>query len=139
MDRTDELAQLLVASWRLGAEDTSIPTSHGLLDVALQKATEQGKLPAWAKSRLHFVDSRTGLRCIELSEILGWAQRAELTSEPNPSYSRTDIKISPNLARRLLPRLDVTEEQAMLLGQALKRGVREAEHQLHCSDISLGT
>src|ERR1035437_6192946 len=81
-------SELLMSAWVLSGEqpdDMSMPSSHGVLDRALQAAFEQGAFPEWAREALHFADSRVGLRCVELPEMLAWAQSAQMTAAPNPS------------------------------------------------------
>lgn len=131
-----DVAELLIASWILGGneEDDRIPTSHGILDRALELAVERGAFPPEVRDELHFVDSRVGLRCVELPEILVWAQRALLTTVPNPTYQSTQIQISPKAARRILSDLDitdVTEESAVEWGRLLRGAVDEIREEMH--------
>lgn len=134
MDRIHDLAQLLVSSWSLAApQDRLIPTSHGTFDRALKMVADGGLLPSWAKERLHFVDSRIGLQCVELPVILDWAQKSELTAAPNPSYRTTHVQVSPAVARKLLRRISVSEGDAQKLGE----GLREAFSKLHTGDQPL--
>ena len=79
--------------------------------------------PAWVRGQLHFVDSRIGLRCVELPDLLGWAQRAQLTSAPNPSYQSTQVQVSDKVARQILRDLNVTEEEAIKWGELLRQFV----------------
>ena len=95
-----DTTELLIASWILGGGDNQIPTSHGILDRALKAAVEDKTCPPWFRAQLHFVDSRIGLQCVELPALLDWAQRAQLTSAPNPSYQSTQVQISDKAARR---------------------------------------
>jgi hypothetical protein len=129
MKRLHEFAQLLVASWKIGTKDNKIPTSHGILDRALKAALDQNALPEWAKDSLRFTDARVGIQCVELPEILDWAQTAELTSAPNPSYSQADIKVSENVALILLRRLGVDEVQARNLGAILRAASKDASEE----------
>lgn len=124
-----ELAQLLVASWAISGSERRIPTSHGVLDHALKLVAEQGLLPAWAKEHLHFSDSRVGLQCVELPSILDWAQMADLTSAPNPSYRYTEVRVSPRVARKLLKDLSLTEAEAQQLGQELRKSIEAVMRQ----------
>lgn len=62
--------------------------------------------------------------------MVGMAQSAELTSEPNPSYEATRIKISPSVARRLLQRHPIAERDAMQWGTMLHNAVDEARMSL---------
>ena len=120
-----DTAELLIASWILGGDDDRIPTSPGILDQALEIAVEDEACPPWVRDQLHFVDSRIGLQCVELPALLDWAQRAQLTSAPNPSYHSTQVQISPKAARRLLPDLDVTEQEAIDWGKVLRRAIED--------------
>ncbi len=130
MTRLQDIAELLVASWVLSDEEATprpLPASHGLLDRALQQAILKGGFPSSWADRLHFVDSRVGLQCVELPSVIAVAQRAEFTSEPNPSYKATRIKIGPRAARALLRRHEeVTEEQVKHWGSLLHSAVEEA-------------
>jgi hypothetical protein len=135
MDRTHELSQLLVSCWVLGGENQPIPTSHGLLDHALRQVIDNGALPDWAKDKLHFVDSRVGLKCVELPDILKWAQRSELTSVPNPSFQSTAVQVSEVAARRFLARLGVSEEEAYTWGRGLRDAVEEVRSRLQSAGL----
>lgn len=131
------LAQLVIACWRLSGENTRIPTSHGVLDRALKTAVNSGAFPEWARKRLHFVDSRIGLQCIELPSILEWAQRSQLTSAPNPSYETTDVQISDRLAEGLLKNLEVGDlKTAVSWGKQLRNAVAEVEQSLALTESS---
>ncbi len=132
----DMLAQLLVSSWQLGGGDSRIPTSHGLLDRALRIAIARKAFPEWARSELHFVDSRIGLQCIELPSILDWAQRAQLTAAPNPSYQFTDVQVSDRVAKRLLIGLGVSIDDAKSWGKILQEAVISAEKEIQGYDSS---
>jgi hypothetical protein len=86
-----EQAELLTALWRLGAgENDMMPTSHGILDRALEAVKDE--LPPELSS-LTFSSTSVGLRCYELPDILLAAQEALLTSEPNPTYLSTIVTI----------------------------------------------
>ncbi|MFN0197873.1 MAG: hypothetical protein ACKVT0_14100 [Planctomycetaceae bacterium] len=124
------LAQLLAACWKVSGENSRIPTSHGLLDRALKKTCESGDFPDWARKRLHFVDSRIGLQCVELPDILEWAQRSQLTSVPNPSYETTEVQISDRIAKHLLSQLGIADQDATKWGQSLRAAMSIAEGQL---------
>lgn len=126
----DRLAQLIVSSWKLGNEDSRIPTSCGILDRALRIAIEQKAFPDWARNELHFVDSRIGLQCVELPSILEWAQRAQLTAAPNPSYQYTDVQVSTKVAKRLLARLGESASDAENWGKLLQTAITNAEEEI---------
>jgi hypothetical protein len=135
MAKLQDIAELLVASWVLSAGDEHaevelLPTSHGLLDRALQKALDDGAFPPSWRDRLHFVDSRIGLQCVELEAVIDVAQRAEFTSEPNPSYRATKIKIGPRAARALLRRNGISEDDAKTWGNVLHDAVGDAKASL---------
>ncbi len=121
-----DTTELLVASWILGGGGDRIPTSHGILDRALKTAVEHESCPNWVRDQLHFVDSRIGLQCVELPALLDWAQRAQLTTAPNPSYQSTQVQISRNAARQILSDLAVSEEEAVKWGELLQSAVDEA-------------
>ncbi|HTU24830.1 MAG TPA: hypothetical protein VMF30_05505 [Pirellulales bacterium] len=130
MTDAHRLAQLIASCWRVSGEGSRIPTSNGLLDRALKATWDAGGFPDWARDRLHFVDSRIGLQCVEVPEILEWAQRSQLTSAPNPSYETTEVQISENAAKRLLGSLDVSEGDAAKWGKSLRCAMSLAEGEL---------
>lgn len=130
MNDTHRLAQLIAACWRVSGEGSRIPTSHGLLDRALKATCEAGGFPGWARERLHFVDSRIGLQCVEVPDILEWAQRSQLTSAPNPSYETTEVQISDRVARHFLTQLGVRSDEATEWGKTLRAAIHSAEEQL---------
>ncbi len=126
MNRVSELSQLIVASWLLADDENPIPTSHGILDRALADALRRAPLPPWASESLHFVDARVGLQCVELPAILDRAQKAQLTTAPNPSYQETKPRISRAAARHFLRKLGIAENDALQFGQALKSAASAA-------------
>jgi len=129
MKRLQDIAELLVASWVLSrdADPGPLPTTPGLLDRALQSALlEMGAFPPSWRDRLHFVDTQTGLRCAELLSVIGAAQRAQFTMEPNSSYETTQIKISANAARALLRRNSVSLDDVRKWGEKLHDAVAQA-------------
>lgn len=134
MTKLQDIAELLVASWVLSTNASTdvemLPTSHGLLDVALERALKAGAFPQSWRDRLHFVDSRIGMQCVELQAVIDVAQRAEFTSEPNPSYKATRVKIGPRAARALLQRHGIEEASAKDWGTALHSAVAEAKASL---------
>ncbi|WP_406698379.1 hypothetical protein V5E97_05915 [Singulisphaera sp. Ch08] len=131
MSRMHDVAQMLVSCWVLSdEEDRSIPTSHGLLDRALYRTMEATAFPDWMRQELQFTDSRIGLQCVGLPDVLDWAQRSELTSAPNPSYHSLQVQISPRVARRLLRDLGVAAEDAASWGKALREGLERAKDEL---------
>ena len=121
-----DTTELLIASWILAEGDDRIPASHGILDRALKIAVEREAFPVWFREQLHFVDSRVGLQCVELPDLLDWAQRAQITTAPNPSYQSTQVQISRRAALQMLSDLDVAEEDAVKWGRLLREAVDEA-------------
>lgn len=140
MNQLYDAAHLLVASWALAkrdSEDKKIPTSEGLLDRALKTSIDSGNFPDWFRGSLHFVDSRMGLQCVELPAILDWAQRGKLTNTPNPTYQTTEVQVSELVARRLLRRLHITDEQAKAWGEALHEALVQAEKEARSEDLEV--
>lgn len=120
-----DTTELLIASWILSGDTDRIPTSHGILDRALEAAVTDEACPSWVSDQLHFVDSRIGLQCVELPALLDWAQRAQLTIAPNPSYQSTEVQISKKAAERMLGELDVSRNDAIKWGERLRKLVDE--------------
>ena len=137
MTRMHDVAQLLVSCWVLSGKDRSMPTSHGLLDRALMAVAEEEAFPDWMRGELHFVDSRIGLQCVELPDVLDWAQRSELTSAPNPSYETTQIQVSERVAHYLIRHLGVSEEDAKTWGRGLRDAVEDAKGKLQQFGVSI--
>ena len=125
-----DTTELLIASWILAEGDDRIPASHGILDRALKIAVEREAFPDWFREQLHFVDSRVGLQCVELPDLLDWAQRALLTTAPNPSYHWAQVQISPKAARRILSDLDIAEEDARKWGHLLRESVTNVRNSM---------
>ena len=121
-----DTTEIIIASWILGGGGDRIPTSHGILDRALNTVIQNGGFPEWLHSQLHFSDSRIGLQCVELPSLLDWAQRAQLTTAPNPSYHFTQIQISSKAARQVVKDLDVAEQDAIEWGKLLREAVQGA-------------
>ena len=116
--------EVLITSWLLGGGDRDrIPTSHGILDRALRSAVTRGAFPPWVREELNFVDSRIGLQCVELPSLLNWAQRAQLTTAPNPTYHATQVQISREAARRILSEFKISEDEASEWGAILREAV----------------
>ena len=128
------LTELLYACWIVsGSENThkeTMPTAPGVLEYGLHNALKQGAFPDWVKGQLHFVSADTGLACLELPLIQRVATELKLTSDPNPSYTRTEIVVSKALARRCLSELEVSEDQAKKWGTILRDTVAQAEEML---------
>lgn len=109
-------AELLAALWKLGADEVMMPTSHGLLDRALEALSSE--LPP-ELAELSFSTTSVGRRCYELPDILLAAQEAMLTSEPNPTYLSTVVTLSPEQAKELAVMHGVGIRKATQLGQRL--------------------
>jgi len=127
--RFQDLTEVMVASWILGGEDERIPTFGGHFDRALRTALEQGAFGDWGRE-LHFVDSRVGLRCVELPSLLNWAQRAQLTTTPDMSSSWTQVVVGARAARLMLTDLGVAVSEATAWGKLLRTAVVEVRDAL---------
>lgn len=121
-----DVTELIVASWKLANGLDRMPTSHGILDRALKTLLDEDlSLPDWVRKTLTFADTRVGLRCLELPEILDIAQENGLTSEPNPTYLTTAIKVDDLVCRRILRDLGVRDEHARSWGKRINQVVSE--------------
>ncbi len=123
-----ELANFLIAAWRLARPNEKLPTSHGILDRALEKAEPQ--LPARFKGALTFVETPIGRLCRELPDILRAAQESYLTSEPNPTYRTSEVKIGAAAALTLLDDLSIDIDVGKEFGRTLAQKVDEEVDQL---------
>jgi len=120
--RTDyEFAEFLVAAWRLANPGVRLPTSHGVLDQALERVSHA--LPEQFQGYLTFFDARTGRLCRELPAVLRSAQESFLTSEPNPTYLTAEVKIDSFFAHDLLDGLQIKSEIANEFGEKLKEAI----------------
>lgn len=119
-------AEMLVALWRLGADGDMMPTSHGILDRALESLKEH--LPP-VLSTLTFSATGVGLRSYELPDILLAAQEAMLTSEPNPTYLSTLVTIQENEAAEIALANGLNVNDATILGKALREKVNALKSQ----------
>ncbi|WP_296201791.1 hypothetical protein [uncultured Hyphomicrobium sp.] len=126
-----ELANFLVASWRLARAGEKLPTSHGVLDRALEKA--QAELPERFKGTLTFVDTPIGRLCSELPDILRAAQESYLTSEPNPTYRTAEVKVGAAAAMDLLDDLSIDIEVGKGFGSLLAELVKKEAEQFRTS------
>lgn len=118
-------AELLAALWRLGGDsDERIPTSHGILDRALQSSRDV--LPELLKNNLSFGVTSVGLRCYELPDLLLAAQEAELTTEPNPTYLSSMVTLEEDVARQAVVKHGLSTKRAREIGAQLRAKVAEA-------------
>jgi len=124
--------QVIYSSWIISGEDddTAIPTGPGVFDYALHDLAQRGILPKMVLQHLHFVETACGLTCLEAAQIQKLATEGKMTSDPNPSYVRSDIAVSKRVARHWLARLGIPENEAINLGNALRKSLQEAERQL---------
>ena len=130
MPQVYDVAELLVASWKLANGDVRMPTSHGILDRALKDLVDhESDVPEWVRGTLTFADTRVGLRCLELPEILDSAQENGLTTEPNPTYVTTAVKVDSLICRRMLRDLRIDEGTARRWGERIKRTAAELTRQ----------
>ncbi|MGJ5055251.1 hypothetical protein ACQR2B_17505 [Bradyrhizobium oligotrophicum] len=122
-----ESAALLAALWRLGSGGKKMPTSHGILDRALNECVPV--LPAALTTSLSFGNTSVGLRCYELPDILLAAQEALITSEPNPTYLSTDVTLGDGEARQIVLSHGISTADAKAIGQKLVAAAAEIETQ----------
>jgi len=104
-------AELLVALWKLGSQEPMLPTSHGILDRALNAMKE--KLPPELGS-LSFSPTSIGLRCYELPDILLAAQEAMLISDLSAL-----VTISEDVAKEIVLSHGVDIDEAIRVGSEL--------------------
>jgi hypothetical protein len=139
MANLKQIADVLIGSWTVANEGAPLPTGQGVLDRALKRVIDQGNFPEYVRKALHFVPTTVGVRCAELRAILVWAQAAEQTSDPNPSYMVTKPKGSHEAALGLLYDVDIDEEDARRWGQALAEAVKLENQKLGDFENALRT
>ncbi len=134
MNELLRVMQIIYSSWIISGEEgespTAIPTGPGVFDYALNDLVKRGMFPDWVRNRLHFVESVSGLTCLEADQIQKLATEGKMTSDPNPAYVRSDIQVTKKVARHWLARLGITEEEAKSWGAALRDALKNAEQQL---------
>jgi len=134
MNELLRVMQVIYSSWIIsGTEDgsdASVPTGPGVLDHALLDLVNRQMFPEWVRKQLHFVESASGLSCLEAEDIQKLATEGKMTSDPNPAYVRSDIEVTEKVARHWLARLGVTENDAKRWGMALREALASAERQL---------
>jgi hypothetical protein len=123
----NECTLLLVSCWRLASSDPRVPTSSGLLDRALKASFDRGAFPVQFREALHFVDAPTGIRCVELPDMLACAHRALLTRFSNPAYQYAEVALSEGVARALLRRIGISAEDGKAWGGVLVNCLEGAE------------
>ena len=128
MENRYNIAELLTALWKLGADGDLMPTSHGILDRALQAVFDD--LPEEMRQSLTFGVTSVGLRCYELPSILLAAQETMLTSEPNPTYLSTIVTLDEDIARQIAVSHNVSTDKARSIGQSLKAAVDRVRQEL---------
>jgi len=132
MKRSDivRASHLLYSSWVIsrGESDEKAFPRRDVLTSALEKVINKGAFPEWFRKGLTFVDGRTGRICIELPEIEQVANDANLKSDPNPSYRRTQIEATAAVAERLLILIGVPVSEAARWGRELREAVSEMDH-----------
>ena len=127
--------QVIYSCWIISSDkegdSPGIPSGPGVFDHALHRViTERGGFPDLVRERLHFVDSTWGLTCLEVADIQRLATEAKITSDPNPAYLRTEIRVSKEVAQYLLSRLNISEDDAVKWGRAFREELVKAEHEL---------
>lgn len=138
MNDTLRLAQLIYSAWIVSAdpddaEGRFMPTAPGLLDHTLFGLKQRHLLPDWAENRLTFVEGTTGLICLELPDIQRIATEAKLSKDPNPSYTSTEVSMTPRLAEYSLSRLGLSLAEAQEFGANFRAEARRAmtEHRFN--------
>ncbi len=128
------LTQLLYSCWIVGGADDeetpAVPSGGGVFEHALRDAVKQEAFPEWARKKLHFVSGDVGLTCLELPTVQKLATEIKLTSDPNPSYTRTNIIVGKPVALRCLAKLRVPENLARKWGKVLRQAAERAEKDL---------
>lgn len=120
-----DYAELIAALWTLGAAPGDrLPTSHGILDAALQSIVGRPEFPSQFRDGLTFGVTSVGLRCFELPDILLAAQEALITTEPNPTYLTTEVTLDRDSARQIVVGAGLTTRDASELGRALKDAIQ---------------
>lgn len=126
---TQRMADILISAWVLatakdGGRSRRLPTGQGILDRALKKTIDKGDFTEEFQ-QLRFVETRIGTRCPELRALLSWAQAADQTTDPNPSYDTTEPKVSVDVAQRVLEELHIDPKLAKSWGLSLSRAIEE--------------
>lgn len=135
MANLKRISDILFSSWVVANGKESIPTGLGILDHALEDVVSQGAFPEDVRRSLHFVPTSVGRRCAELRSILAWAQAADQTSDPNPTYMTTQPKAQPSVARGILYDLGISEADARSWGKALATAILRERSRLEQAQV----
>ena len=84
------------------AERVEIPTTGGFLDRALKDAVENSADLLDLASRLHFAENYSGMRCLELQDMISTATYANLGCCISPNFTWFTIGLGKGLASRML-------------------------------------
>lgn len=126
-----QLTQLLISSFVISDPDRrDLTTSHGVPAHALKELVDSEKLPKWAIDMLHFTKGQSGLICVEWPQIEEIARDLGFTSEPNPTFKRTEVKVSLSVAEREIWKLNFDEDEAKSLGNAFRYAIISCENKL---------
>jgi hypothetical protein len=130
MANLKRISDILFSSWVLANDKEPLPTGNGILDRALEHVVRGGAFPEPMRKALHFVPTSVGWRCAELRSILAWAQAADQTTDPNPTYMMTQPKGGASVARGLLFDLGIPENEALEWGRALAAAIQRERSQM---------
>jgi hypothetical protein len=128
-NETVKLTQLIYACWlaadSLASTSDALPTFQGVMDYTLKDLKDDPLFPEWAKNALHFSVRDSGLTCLELPEIRLYANRLGVTSDPNPSYTRTTMTVDGKMAPLFSRLAEIDANAAETLGKKMRAKVTE--------------
>lgn len=132
MTDTEQLhtAYWLICSWASSTTTPALPVSDGSLALALKQMQEAGELPDWIANKLHFAESRTGLVCVELEDILNMAQTAQIAEPADTTYRSLQHNTNLQTREYYLRIIDMRLPTARNYGRILRNRVQAIQSQL---------
>ncbi|MCL5730191.1 MAG: hypothetical protein M1165_01325 [Candidatus Pacearchaeota archaeon] len=104
--------------YRILGNSDMVPTSDNELDRAMKKAVDSGRYDSIAEF-LHFSNTRTCLRCVELPSLERTAINSQIICYAPENYKSDRILISQRVAERILQRYDNVPDMEEFVSEVL--------------------
>ena len=103
-----DFANTFLCSYRFisSVDDPIIPTNNQELDRSIKHIVDKKQINNSISRKLHFSDSRKGLVCIELENILLIGNNLGLITPTDPDYLNYKFLISKNASKKILDKYD---------------------------------
>ena len=110
-----DFANTFLCSYRFisSVDDPIIPTNNQELDRSIKHIVDKKQINNSISRKLHFSDSRKGLVCIELENILLIGNNLGLITPTDPDYLNYKFLISKNASKKILDKYDMYTKDNM--------------------------